>query len=125
MAKAGNLAWTEEAQKQYLARENDFAVHQAFDDLVDFITDDPRRGRAISELDQSEHPVEKRIREAIRDISLPSGTRIVSVTVRRPKGASPPPLIAVAFVINTPNQGGADHTLVTLGLVYRQPGPLR
>jgi hypothetical protein len=97
----------------------------AIADLLENIDENPKLGVPIGALlraARSADPAHRRVIEAIQALALPADARIVTEAL--PSQAADPPLVAVVFVPRDVTGGPAVATIVTLGYILRQPGPL-
>lgn len=118
-----NFFWTSEADAQYVKYQADPPVQQTFRDLVSLIEQKPDAGWRIEDIvQQLEDPAAKRIARALKAQQLPSPARIVVATIPRPRRAMPPPWLAlVVHLSGAPPSTKAQHTLLTMGTISRQP----
>lgn len=116
--------WSDESDRQYGKHRSDPPVQQTFRDLIRLIDERPDAGWSILELVESmDDPVARRIATAIASTRLPHPARIVVATIPRPRGAMPPPWLAVVIhVRGAPPGVAATHTLLTMGTISRSPG---
>jgi hypothetical protein len=112
--------WTDEADSQYLKHYTDSPSRECFDELLNYIEDDPSRGIEVSVVARSGDPWEKRAATALRRAGFIPDARIVLAKIDRPAVRNQPWVLAtVIHAPGAPPASGAHHTILTMGVILR------